>query len=306
MSDNKRMRIPHISFTGLIIVLIGIAFLLNNLGLLPPDFMHHLWRLWPLFVIAAGLQVMFGRSGTRIGTILLVIFVILALGYLFFAPIHMGQPSIMRTELSAPKQDLTQAQVDIDFAAGTLEIASLPAVSPDFYHLVAFGPPPRVDFTGMRPPHDGTGRLRINHAETRRSMTFGGFSRYSWALQLSPLLPTSLHINAAASRGELDLRPLDVYELDLTLNASHCQLYLPSRQGRSTIEIDANASNVNIFIPHGAAARVTVSSQASSVRVEGEWEQRGEVYTSPHYTSSERQIEIMVTANASRVRISTR
>lgn len=46
---------------GAIVIIIGAAFLLRNLGILPPDFMR---VLWPLVLVAGGLFLLFGRRSS--------------------------------------------------------------------------------------------------------------------------------------------------------------------------------------------------------------------------------------------------
>jgi predicted membrane protein len=55
---------------GLILVLIGSAFLLDHMGILPVD---HLWRLWPVILIVVGV-IKVAESSNRTGGALMVLF----------------------------------------------------------------------------------------------------------------------------------------------------------------------------------------------------------------------------------------
>ncbi|MBT9177095.1 MAG: hypothetical protein DDT20_01424 [Firmicutes bacterium] len=288
---------------GVVLVLIGAVLLLRNFGFLPPDIWAHVWRLWPLLVVAWGFEILFGRRGAKLATVLLLL-VVLTAGYLFLAPARQGDwgkgAGVEHSELV---QGLTEARVELDITAGVLNLAALPDGSPSFYRLLTYGSAPRIDFAGRGPGAAGPGQLFIGPSQSRRRVTLGTSRIDRWELELSRGLPLSLDIFSAASRGEIDLRHLDVYELDLILNASHSSLSLPARDGISSVRITANASNVEIVIPHATAARITVAPQASSVRVDGAWSQVGGVYTSPNFDSATQRLELRIDANASRVHV---
>jgi len=307
MTESRRNRGPHLSLPGLVPILIGLALLLRNLGILPPDILSSMWRLWPLLVIAWGIQIMTGRGGMRLTAVTLVLLLLVAAGALFLvAPWQGDGPGqALRREYTELLQGLAQAEVVLDFAAGTLHLGSLPSASPELSHLAVHGESPQVDFSRRGPTDAGTGRLVISRSPMPRNILIAAHPTARWNLDLSPNLPLALNVTASASQSRLDMRDLNVHELDLTLNASHSELYLPEREGVTEIEIYANASNVNIIVPHGVAVTMTIMSQASSVRVDGNWERKGEVYTSPDYNEWERQIELYVTANVSRVRVVT-
>lgn len=46
----------------MVLIGLGTIFLLNNLGLLDWSIWSSLWRLWPILLIAAGLDMVFGRK----------------------------------------------------------------------------------------------------------------------------------------------------------------------------------------------------------------------------------------------------
>ncbi len=289
---------------GIVLVFAGVVLLLRNFGFLPADIWGHVWRLWPLLVVAWGFDIVFGRRGAKLATVLLMVIILAAAGYFFWAPVrHSEWGQGARVEHSELLQGLTEARVEIDLSAGVLNLGPLPDGSPSFYRMVNYGLEPRIFFAGREPGHAGLGQLVISSTHGRRRVTLGTSLIDRWELELSRGLPLSLDITSAAGRGEIDLRHLDVYELDLMLNASHSSLYLPARDGISRVRVTANAANAEIVIPHDVAARIFVSSQASSVRVDGAWSRTGQVYTSPNFDTAPQKIEIRLDANASRVHV---
>jgi hypothetical protein len=304
MTENRRKRGFHLSFEGLVLIFIGLALLLRNLGFLPPDIIGQMWRLWPLLVIAWGIQIMAGRRGMGLATVLIILLLLAAAGAFFLVPVHCDWSApVLRREHAEPLQGVAQAEVVLDFAAGTLRLGALPAASPYLSHLAVRGDAPQVTFARRGPANAVSGQLEIRRRHAPRHVLIDTNPVARWDLNLSTNLPLALDITTAASSGRLDLRHLNVHELDLTVNAGHGELYLPERDGRTEVEIEANAANVNIVLPHDVAAQITVSAHVSVVRVDGEWERKGEVYTSPNFAAAERRIELHINANASRVHV---
>ena len=49
-------------FGAILLITIGILLLLNNFGVLPWSIWESLWKLWPIFLVSAGLQLVAGDS----------------------------------------------------------------------------------------------------------------------------------------------------------------------------------------------------------------------------------------------------
>lgn len=75
----------HGGIGALILISLGTFLLLNNFGLLTPDSWTLLFKLWPVLLILAGIQMIFGRGRatslliTSIGIIILVVLISLLL-----------------------------------------------------------------------------------------------------------------------------------------------------------------------------------------------------------------------------------
>src|ERR1700743_1275968 len=68
---------------GIILVLIGAAFLLDNFGYI--DFhWSNIWHLWPIFLIIGGVNLVFAHNRTPLATALKIGVVILGFGLLLF------------------------------------------------------------------------------------------------------------------------------------------------------------------------------------------------------------------------------
>lgn len=58
----SRRKHQHGVLGGVILLLIGVVFLLNNFGILPWQVWNVIWRFWPLILVVWGFEVIFGRA----------------------------------------------------------------------------------------------------------------------------------------------------------------------------------------------------------------------------------------------------
>jgi hypothetical protein len=85
VSQEWRVRHKHGVVRGLVgpavLIALGILLLLTNLGVIPVDIWRLAWRLWPLLLIALGLELLVtGRASW--GMFVLALLVVLAVGLL--------------------------------------------------------------------------------------------------------------------------------------------------------------------------------------------------------------------------------
>lgn len=63
-------------FGGLLLIVFGIVFLLNNFGILSWSIWAFLWKLWPVFLISWGLDLLLGKKfGSLINATLFIVVV---------------------------------------------------------------------------------------------------------------------------------------------------------------------------------------------------------------------------------------
>jgi len=69
---------------GFALITLGIIFVLNNLGVLPWSVWETLWKLWPIFLIVAGLEILINSCFVMQLTIFII--EIFILFYILFKP----------------------------------------------------------------------------------------------------------------------------------------------------------------------------------------------------------------------------
>ena len=233
----KRKREP--SLVGPVILIgLGILFLLNNLGILPWSVWEMIFRLWPVLIIAAGLEILIGRRSVLGSLVVLVLTLALVVGLLRLFGAGIVGPAADTEEIVQALNGATQAEVVIAPAVGALHVGSLP--EPD--NLVE----------GVI--HLGSGERLVRDFEVQGEMaTFalrseGNFvpfvgswgDEWVWDLGLSPDVPLELEISLGAGQSDVDLTGLAVSDLKVSMGVGQTTVVLPD-EGDFRAEIEGAA-----------------------------------------------------------------
>lgn len=81
----KRGSRRHSLTTAILLILIGLIFLFNNFGILSWSVWEVIWKIWPVFLILFGLEMLIGKKflGKAVMILLIVILSLALIGFLF-------------------------------------------------------------------------------------------------------------------------------------------------------------------------------------------------------------------------------
>ncbi|MFQ5398334.1 MAG: LiaI-LiaF-like domain-containing protein [Anaerolineae bacterium] len=250
---------------GIILILLGVLFLLNNLGILH----FNSWHLfWPLLLIWFGLQLL---RGSR---------------YRLAAAEH----------VSLPRKGFTQAQVQLHFGAGELAINSEAATD----ELLAgrFG-------TGLEYGIKEADGIAVVEMRPRSGSLFispwSGRER-NWRFGFNRDIPLSLDVRTGACEAHLDLTDLHVTELNLRTGASETSVALPAGAGHTIVYVDTGLAKINLRVPEGVAARIQTMKGFAEVSVDRNRFPRADGrYESPNYASAANKVDITISVGLGQV-----
>lgn len=111
-----------------------------------------------------------------------------------------------------------------------------------------------------------------------------------------------MEIDAADS--DMDLTDLQVNQLDIDGAAGSIKLTLGQKYEDTKVQIDADVSKVEIFVPIESGVRVKVDGAASSINfTDIEMQREGSYYLSKNYKNAENKIDIDAEMNAGSLKI---
>jgi hypothetical protein len=137
----------------------------------------------------------------------------------------------------------------------------------------------------------------------KTDIAFGGL--VDWRLMVSPEVVLELEIRAGAADLDLDLRDLNVRRLVVGAGASDIRVLLPANAGSTHVEIAAGATDVEITVPRGVAARIENDSFVSSTQIDSaRFFDTDDGHESPDYATARNRVNIEIEGFAADVTIS--
>jgi hypothetical protein len=298
MDERKRRVRPEqgrrVSLVGPVILIgLGIILLLNNLGILEWSVWEVILRLWPVLLIAWGLDLIIGRRSIWGSLLALVLIVALLAGalWLFGAGIGTGRV-VAAEEIRQALDGATQAEVVIAPAVGTLHVEALPESANLVEGAIRLGSGERAtpDFT----VEDETATFTLRS----EGVAFGPFvgswdDQRGWDLGLNPDVPLELEISLSVGRSDVDLTGLTVSDLEVSMGVGQTTVILPD-EGRFRAKIEGAVGQTIVVIPEGMAARIHVDTGLAGRQLPDEYQRHGDIYTSPGYESADNRVDLEV------------
>ena len=306
MTDEMRLSESPRRHSGVVgpVILIGagIVILLANMGRLNWDVWATLLRLWPLLLIAVGLDILIGRR-SALASALIALLLLGVLGWVLLAggvvP-AVGTP-LPSQSVSQPLEGATQGQINI--SSGVEELRISPAEEGanliDGQVTLAQGEQALVSHT-----QSGNTLTFSLHSQGTPAAWWPGFVDHSkvWDLKINRDVPLTLNLNGGIGDQTVDLMRTKVTNLTAKGGIGNSTVTLP-RQGQVSAKIDAGIGNLTIIIPAGMAARVHANNGLGQVSVTGSFQQHDGEYTSPGYNSATDRVDLEVNGGIGNVTV---
>lgn len=292
MTDNKRSRRGGI-VGPLILIALGAVLLLNNLGLLEWSVWEVLLRLWPVILIAAGLDMVLGRRslwGSLLTVLLTAAIVALAL-WLSQSGTTVGRAA-RTVEVAQPLEDLERAELIVNPGIGSLELEPLTDSGNLVEGVLALGRGETLDRTFSSQNDGATLRLRTT-AASFGPFTAGWASQRRWDLGLSPRVTFDLSTNVGLGTTNIDLRGLTVDTISVEHGIGQVVVYVP-REGGVQGSIQGAIGQTVVVIPQGVEARLVLDTGLAGREIPDGYECANDVCTSSGYVDADEPVELEV------------
>lgn len=272
----------------------GVIFLLHNFGMLPWNAWDMLFRLWPLFFIAIGLDLLFGKRSVWMGLLGAAILVLLAAGlWSVSAPRAVADMNAVTSEtISQPIGGAKQARIYLNPAVGSVRLDALTGSK----ELLAGRVTPLQGEKIVQNPYtvdDGKGFIWLRSTGEMMYTGNQSLSGPNWDLGASPDLPLDLEISMAVGEATADLAGLQVENLRMSMAVGKITVVLP--EGSSfNADLSMAVGGVEIVVPKGVGVKIRNNGALSGIDVPNGWTKNGKTYTSPGYADAKDKVEIAV------------
>jgi hypothetical protein len=285
----ERRRPP--SLVGpVILITIGLLILLNNLDMLNVN-LWELWRLWPVLLILAGLEIILGRRSVLGNLIVLALTLAVVAGIVILL---VGAPHVLGPSISGgadrivePLDGIERAELRIDFAAGSLNITRLT----DSSSLIEGD----LDLAAETKPF-----WMVDRSDDRAAMSLGYESGTEfrswrggdeWELYLSPKVSFSLDVDVGAGGATLDLTGLDIDDLVVEAGASQTQVIFPA-EGNFAAKINSGVGALVLTIPEGMAARLRISRGLGVLDISDRFRKDDQEYVTDDWATNGNRVDV--------------
>ena len=282
----------HRMFDGFVTVAIGGVFLATTMGIVGWDVWMRIFNLWPVLIIAIGLDLLGKAVHTSWLRALGSLAIIGALAYGvssassgfsdFGMPITPG--GVEDVSLSEPVGTADSANLTLDSGVATVRVASGDRL---------------IGITGTSPWGEPTLDVERVGSEARvRAVLGDDEGMHMWPaersarfdVELSDRVLWDIRMNTGVSSLRADLSDVAVRSLDLRPGVADCDVQLgdvPTGEREGTVDVRAGVSSVAVRIPDDAEARVEIESGLSGSSVRGSFEGQGSgTWETPGYEAA--------------------
>jgi hypothetical protein len=289
MAEQKQR---HVDLLGpVLLIAAGVILLLNVLGVLEWSVWWSLIRLWPVFLIALGLDLLIGRRSTWGSLLVVVIFVGIVLGAFWFSRTDLVLTrAAPGQEIRQPLEGATEARVVVEPGVRLLNIEALPEAANLVEGTVQLAEGEALDSEFS----SGNGRVTLELRTEQSSwdpLAVGFGSLRTWDLGLSPAPALQLETELGMGEVRLDLTGLALEDLQTSMGVGFTSVTLPA-QGRIQANVNGAVGLMTIVIPEGLEARIRVDSGLAVRAMPDGYQQEGDLYTSPGYGTAEDRVEL--------------
>ncbi len=298
-------------FDGLVSVAFGLVLLGNTTGVIGWNVWWRFLWLWPVLLIAAGIGIIGRAVGQRWIGIFGSMLVILALGFaaattfVGYSPtMSIGSGSQRTLSYSAPVLETTQARLDLNAAAGEVDITS----GDDLVSVEARSPwgAPTADVNRS----GDSAVVKVAMAEGNETAVYPGTGA-KMDLQVSADTIWDVVINSGAVSLEADLEDVPVRSLELKTGVSDSKLtfgppdLVETSSGGQPVRVKSGVSSVTLRFPQDASVRVRFQTGLSGNDVPDGFMKDGDVWQSPGFSDSGAYWDVTIESGVGSSKIET-
>lgn len=260
---------------GFIFIVLGIFLLLFNMGYINFNVFTSFLDLWPLLLIAIGINIIF-KNNRIISYITWGLFFVIIIGFSIFTQC-VSNTTIESNKIAIEKFPETKyGHLNLDIGASQIIIDSTDK------HLLS------VDLRGRR--LDFNQEYRNNNETAILNFESGIFNirgrernKALYDFHLNKDLIWDMDLNLGAVSCEMNLEDIPLRKIDLDAGAADLTFILGNKHDLD-FKVDAGASNINIIIPQDVGLKIGIDSALSSSNIKDmNLIHRGDYFISQNY-----------------------
>ncbi|MBE0475899.1 MAG: hypothetical protein IBX62_02230 [Coriobacteriia bacterium] len=300
-------------FDGLSLVAVGLVFLANTTGALPWSVWLNIISLWPLLLVAAGIDLVGKSLGSTWVRVLSSVVFIGGLAYAVFLMPADGWPGTFGVDLAGREavessgsagtaEGLVSAEARVEAPVGRFTIGSGRAG-----RLVSWDGRSPYGETTVDVSEEGSSAVVTVRAARGPRVFLGPGRGARFDLLLSEEVTWTVKVDAGVGELEADLSDLALegFEVESGVGNGTITLGEPVARG-SRVRAGSGIASLTLRVPRGAEGRVRISSGIGSRDLPGRFERAGDgTWATPGYDGAVRSWDIVVESGIGSLRVET-
>lgn len=291
-----------------ILIILGLAFLVNNFGILQFNIWEMMWRLWPVWLIAVGLDMMIGRR-TSWGSWLVLGIVVTIIGGAVWFGNNLGfnwevNGTAGPAETITISEDLKGAQratVQINSSVGEMRLAASSSSDKLVEGTVGRLNGERIqkDYTGS----NGNMEFILKSGGVNLPMginTRNGSGR--WDLRLAKNVALDLDLGTGIGESRIDLTGLTLERLKVHSGIGEVDLTLPAT-GKFSVSMDSGIGQMTLRIPPGMEAKVRAQKGIGALDINGNFTKQDGYWITPNFDSAQNRVEVEINGGIGEIEV---
>jgi len=285
---------------GILFILAGVLLLLNNLDLLAWWVWADILSLWPILLIAIGIEKIFSKSKYNFVSYLTSVGLVIAVAWVAISGVRLS--SFSNTDYTYkmdPDPDITQLVSTI--RVDDRDISIRPSRSDVFtVKYDGFGPSPDIDYKKA----GAMATIAVKERKGLRWIHFRDGRRERINLTIGDEIPIDLSCFGDDADMRLDFRDIRLQRLRVESNDGRIRIYLGNGPKERSVSIGGDDADYRLWIPKNAGLRVSGAdiSEGRYLRRIG-LEKSDDLYESPGYDTLSQHIELNLGSDYSQLSI---
>lgn len=319
---------------GLTLILIGIIFLANTLGILEWSVWSNIFKLWPLLLVSLGLSLILrGKDLSFLGPLIILLAIILGAGAIYMGinfegkivsevktlsreivvEVQKAPEAELAPEVKIPSEietteevevipeieeypPIEKATIELKFDSGKLNLKEFTPLLYEFISQYRYKEfEPFEKFSRT----EKEANIIIYHSPVTKKRISNDIKN-NWELKLNNQIIYNLSIETGAINMDSNLSGFKVEKLYIKSGVSNINLVVPKYN--SKIIINAGVSNIDIAIPKDVGAMLNIDSGIAIKNLD-DFIKRNDTYISNNYDNSEFKTEIEIDCGVSNIHI---
>lgn len=279
---------------------LGVILLLSNFDQIAWNPWDVVLVIWPVFLVAIGLDILFGRRSFWLGLLAGILVILLIIGIVWYFESDMVGEKLAVDTIEQTMSGANQAEILIQPLVSNLSLVDLEdsnnLVEGEIQHLQG----EKIQQTYQVQDELGVFTLESSGA-TIIFPTLPG-SGPSWNLGLTTKIPLELAVKSVIGKSTIEAQNLQLSGLSTSVVIGETSVYLPER-GVFTAKIEGVIGSVTIYVPDSMEVRINTDVGLLNVQLPEDFISREDYYYSPGYVGAENRVDLEVSQVLGKVEI---